>query len=101
VPCSGLGVLKRNPDAKWKLDAQFIERVRNAQAEILRNYAKICKKGGKMVYATCSILPSENELQAEKFVAENPDFKLIKQQTLYPDANGDGFYMAQFERIGN
>jgi 16S rRNA (cytosine967-C5)-methyltransferase len=98
VPCSGLGVLKRNPDAKQKIDAAFIARVREQQVYILENYSKICRRGGKMVYATCSILPSENEKQTENFLQKNPDFVLISQQTLYPSAEGDGFYMALMER---
>ncbi len=98
VPCSGLGVLKRNPDAKWKIDKDFIDRVKSMQAEILQNYSKICKKGGKLVYATCSILPSENEEQVGNFLTKNPEFSLLKQQTLYPGKLGDGFFMALLER---
>jgi len=98
VPCSGLGVLKRNPDAKWKLSAEFLDKVRGQQEEILANYAKICKKGGKLVYATCSILPSENEKQIEKFLAGNSEFTLIKSQTVPPNQRGDGFFMALLER---
>jgi len=62
VPCSGLGVLKRNPDAKWKIDLAFLEKVKRIQKDILQNYPKMLKKGGQMVYATCSILPSENQV---------------------------------------
>lgn len=99
VPCSGLGVLKRNPDSKWKLSEDFINQIRNTQAEILENYAKILKKGGLMVYATCSLLPSENEKQVEAFLEKNPDFTLISQNQLRPSEYGfDGFYMALLER---
>jgi 16S rRNA (cytosine967-C5)-methyltransferase len=99
VPCSGLGVLKRNPDSKWKLSEDFINQIRNTQAEILENYAKILKKGGLMVYATCSLLPSENEKQVEVFLEKNPDFTLISQNQLRPSEYGfDGFYMALLER---
>jgi 16S rRNA (cytosine967-C5)-methyltransferase len=99
APCSGLGVLKRNPDAKWKLDAAFIERITKEQEEILQNNSKILRKGGKMVYATCSILPEENEQQVEKFLANNPEFSLIKQETLLPNLTGnDGFFIAVLER---
>ncbi|MDA4735701.1 hypothetical protein NY590_16000, partial [Enterobacter kobei] len=63
APCSGLGVLKRNPDSKWKIDQDFIDRIKKEQENILQDYSKIIKKGGQMVYATCSILPSENTLQ--------------------------------------
>jgi 16S rRNA (cytosine967-C5)-methyltransferase len=99
APCSGLGVLKRNPDAKWKLDAAFIERITKEQEEILQNHSKVLRKGGKMVYATCSILPEENEQQVEKFLANNPEFSLVKQETLLPNKTGnDGFFIAVLER---
>ncbi len=99
APCSGLGVLKRNPDAKWKLDQDFIDRITKEQAEILQNHSKILRKGGKMVYATCSILPEENEKQVEKFLANNPEFSLISEQTLLPHITGsDGFYISVMER---
>lgn len=100
VPCSGLGVLKRNPDAKWKLSLEFVEQVRQKQAEILDFYPKMLKKGGLMVYATCSLLPSENEKQIEKFLSKNSDFRLISQKHLLPSQYGfDGFYMALLEKI--
>lgn len=99
APCSGLGVLKRNPDSKWKIDQDFIDRIKVEQAQILQDYSKIIKKGGKMIYATCSILPSENNLQVEKFLSNNPDFKLIKEEKIMPSEGYDGFYMALIERI--
>jgi 16S rRNA (cytosine967-C5)-methyltransferase len=96
VPCSGLGVIKRNPDAKWKLSIEFIEKVKQQQKEILENYSKIVKPGGKMVYATCSILPSENFLQVETFLKNHPEFTLEEEKRLYPSQTGfDGFYMAR------
>ncbi|MCP9769786.1 RsmB/NOP family class I SAM-dependent RNA methyltransferase [Lacihabitans sp. LS3-19] len=99
VPCSGLGVLKRNPDAKWKLKEEFLTEIQAVQANILENYSKILKHGGKMVYATCSILPSENEKQVEKFLSNNPEYKLVTEKKLSPAKDGfDGFYMALIER---
>jgi 16S rRNA (cytosine967-C5)-methyltransferase len=99
APCSGLGVLKRNPDAKWKLQPEFIEEIKKTQAEILDTYSKIVKNGGKMVYATCSILPSENEEQIEKFLKDHPEFELVKDQKISPAKTGfDGFYMALLEK---
>lgn len=101
VPCSGLGVLRRNPDAKWKLSPQAIEHVRITQQEILKSYARMTRIGGKLVYATCSILPSENEKQVERFLAENKNFRFEKDQKITPAQHGfDGFYMALLERIG-
>ena len=99
APCSGLGVLKRNPDSKWKLNPEFLERVKITQAEILDQYASMVKEGGKLVYATCSILPSENELQVKAFLKNHPEFTFVKDQKVSPVKSGfDGFYMALLER---
>lgn len=96
VPCSGLGVLRRNPDAKWKLSLEFIEKVKILQQKILNDYSVMLKKGGMMVYSTCSILPSENEKQVEKFLSERKnEFELIEQKTIYPSEGFDGFFMAR------
>ncbi len=96
VPCSGLGVLKRNPDAKWKLSPAFLDQVRKTQQQILQQYSTMVKPGGLLVYSTCSILPSENEQQVDAFLAL-PDcpFERIEQQTLPPSAGFDGFFMAR------
>ncbi len=99
APCSGLGVLKRNPDSKWKIDQAFIDRIITEQYQILSDYSKIIKKGGKMIYATCSILPSENEKQVERFLSENQDYKLVKENKVLPSQGYDGFYMALIERL--
>lgn len=102
VPCSGLGVLRRNPDSKWKITEVEIQRLQKTQSEILQNYSRILKVGGKMVYATCSILPSENEMQIENFLKTEmgAKFKLCEQKRLQPNqCPGDGFYMALLERI--
>ncbi len=97
-PCSGLGVLKRNPDSKWKIDQAFIDRIKGEQQQILQDYSKILKKDGKMIYATCSILPSENNEQVKTFLENNPDFTLIKDQKIMPSEGYDGFYMALIKR---
>lgn len=99
VPCSGLGVLRRNPDAKWKLDEAFIERIRQEQESILDQYSKMVKPGGKMVYATCSILPSENREQVDLFLEKHPEFSLEDERSILPQDEGfDGFYMARLIR---
>jgi 16S rRNA (cytosine967-C5)-methyltransferase len=101
APCSGLGVLKRNPDAKWKLQPEFIDNIRKVQSEVLESYSKIVKPGGKMVYATCSILPSENQEQIAKFLKTEigKKFKLEKDCKILASESGfDGFYMALLER---
>lgn len=99
VPCSGTGVIKRNPDAKWKLNLDFIERTKTLQAKILEEYSIMTKIGGKMVYSTCSILPSENKKQVDLFLLNNPNFELIKDSNIMPSAGFDGFYMALLKRI--
>ena len=99
VPCSGLGVIKRKPDSKWKLTPKFIEQIKKDQIEILENYSKMVKAGGALVYSTCSILPSENQNQVKKFIEKHPEFKLIKEKQLLPSQSGfDGFYMAYLEK---
>jgi 16S rRNA (cytosine967-C5)-methyltransferase len=99
APCSGLGVLKRNPDAKWKLQPEFIEKIKQTQSEILESYARLVKKGGQLVYATCSVLPSENEKQVAKFLEKNDQFTFVKEKKVSPSKSGyDGFYMALLER---
>ncbi len=101
APCSGLGVLKRNPDSKWKLQPEFIDNIRKVQAEILESYSKIVKPGGKLVYATCSILPSENQEQVERFLTTDigQQFTFIKDSKILASESGfDGFYMALLER---
>ena len=101
APCSGIGVMKRNPDSKWKLQPEFIENIKKVQAEVLENYSKIVKPGGKMVYATCSILPSENEEQIKRFLSTDSgkNFTFIKDKKVLAYESGfDGFYMALLER---
>ncbi|MDO6517174.1 methyltransferase domain-containing protein [Zobellia galactanivorans] len=101
APCTGLGVLRRNPDSKWKMQPEFLEKITKTQYEIIRNYSKIVKPGGKMVYATCSILPQENNDQVQSFLAseEGKDFSLVKEKKIYASKSGfDGFYMALLEK---
>jgi 16S rRNA (cytosine967-C5)-methyltransferase len=99
VPCSGVGVLKRNPDAKWKLSAEFIEKVKTLQQEILSRYSSMLKPGGLMVYSTCSIFPSENENQVKAFLSDQKgSFSLIREKTFYPSDGNDGFYMALMKK---
>lgn len=100
-PCSGLGVLRRNPDSKWKLQPDFLDTIRNTQQEILQQYSKMVKPGGKLVYATCSVLPSENRQQVDSFLASDPgkNFTFIKDDQVFAHLSGfDGFYMALLKR---
>ncbi len=99
APCSGIGVLKRNPDSKWKLQPEFVENIIKTQAEILENYSKLVKINGNLVYATCSVLPSENEKQVAHFLEKNPNFEFIKENKVSSYKTGfDGFYMALLKR---
>jgi len=100
APCSGLGVLRRNPDAKWKLTPEFIEKIQQTQQDILQAYSKLLKPKGILVYATCSILPSENTKQVEIFLNSEAgqNFKLLKEKSILTHQTGqDGFYMAKLE----
>jgi 16S rRNA (cytosine967-C5)-methyltransferase len=99
VPCSGLGVIKRNPDAKWKLDLAFIDRTKAIQKQILNDYSIMTKKGGYLVYSTCSILPSENREQVDGFLEKNKNFEFVKEKSILPSEGFDGFYMALIKRI--
>ena len=101
APCSGLGVLKRNPDAKWKLQPEFIDNIRKVQAEVLENYSKIVKPGGKVLYATCSIFPSDNQEQVQRFLTTEigKQFQFVEDRKILASESGfDGFYMALLER---
>jgi 16S rRNA (cytosine967-C5)-methyltransferase len=101
APCSGLGVLKRNPDAKWKLQPEFIENIKKVQSEVLESYSRIVKPGGKLVYATCSVLPSENQEQVKRFLTTDmgKNFTFVKDSKILASESGfDGFYMALLER---
>jgi 16S rRNA (cytosine967-C5)-methyltransferase len=100
VPCSGLGVIKRNPDAKWKLSIDFIEKIKLLQQKILADYSQMLKPGGLMVYSTCSIFPSENKKQVEAFLnGRNNEYQLIEQNSVLPSEGFDGFYMALIKKL--
>lgn len=101
VPCSGLGVLRRNPDAKWKLNPATIDRVVEEQTRILGSYSRMVKPGGKLVYATCSVLPRENERQLATFLGSEAgrDWQLEHQQRFLPQRDGyDGFFVSRLSR---
>lgn len=102
VPCSGLGVLRRNPDAKWKLSPGFIDSVKETQQDILQRYSRMVKADGKLIYATCSILPSENQEQVATFLASEAGqlFQLEEDRAIMPQDEGfDGFYMARLLKL--
>lgn len=102
-PCSGLGVLRRNPDTKWKLNLEQIDSVCALQKDILSRYSAMCKPGGMMVYATCSILKRENEEQVKWFLDSvvGKKWQLISENRIWPHIHGfDGFYAAVLKKLG-
>ena len=82
APCSGLGTLRRNPDLKYRQSPETLKDLIEIQASILQASAALVKSGGRLVYATCSVLPQENEQQVERFLANNPDWILLDCATL-------------------
>jgi 16S rRNA (cytosine967-C5)-methyltransferase len=100
VPCTGVGVWRRNPDSRWQLTREEIERLRTLQGEILSGYSAMCKSGGVMVYATCSIMPSENRAQVDRFLSQTGTaWRLEEERTLWPERDAaDGFYWARLRR---
>jgi 16S rRNA (cytosine967-C5)-methyltransferase len=103
VPCSGLGVLRRNPDAKWKLSAEEVTRLVGVQAELLEQHSRLVRPGGKLVYATCSILPAENEEQVRRFVQKHGEDWVVEEEVhIRPGQppGSDGFYAARLSRLG-
>ncbi len=115
VPCSGLGTLRRNPDLKWRQTPQSIEELKCKQATILSSAANLLKPGGRLVYATCSLLPEENQEIIEHFLSGNSHFtqlncaNLLAQQQIPLDTGEylrlspvlhqtDGFFAAALER---
>ena len=100
APCSGLGVLRRNPDGKWSDPQARLATLKQTQAELLERYALMAKVGGKVVYSTCSILPAENQLQVQAFLSQHgAQFQLEEEKTILPSSGFDGFYMARLVRI--
>lgn len=101
VPCSGLGVLRRSPDTKWKLTPEELERLDGVQKMILSQYPSMLKVGGKMVYATCSLLPSENQEQLQKFLESVPGKWEFEEEKTFSPLQGsyDGFYMARLTKL--
>ena len=98
VPCTGMGVLRRNPDSKWKLSPVFFEQIKNKQQELLVKYSTLINKNGKIIYSTCSILPSENEMQIKKFLNSEAgkNFEIEEEKNVSPNSSGnDGFYMVR------
>ncbi len=100
APCSGSGVLRRNPDTKWKLSEDDLIRLKVLQLDILNSYSKLVRPGGRLVYATCSLLDEENSAQIERFLSDNGDFR-VEGDSLRTDPakdNEDGFFAQKLRR---
>ena len=115
APCTGFGTLRRNPDLKWRQTADSVAELTAKQASILRGASVLVKPGGRLVYATCSILPDENEAIVNAFLAEHPQFTLVAADAeldragitldtgpmlrIFPHKHGcDGFFAAVMTR---
>lgn len=115
APCSGLGTLRRNPDMKWRQTPESVAELNAKQTSILASAARLVKAGGRLVYATCSLLDEENEAIAAQFVATHPDFALVPMKDVLQEQKiplemhdylklspqvhrTDGFFAAVFER---
>jgi 16S rRNA (cytosine967-C5)-methyltransferase len=122
APCSGVGTWRRNPDAKWRFTTEDLTTVIDLQRRILDSAARLVKPGGRLIYATCSLLPSENAAQVTSFARNHPEFTLLPVAAVWadtigrmPDAAGcptgdrllqltpaahetDGFFVAVFQR---
>jgi 16S rRNA (cytosine967-C5)-methyltransferase len=118
APCSGFGTLRRNPDLKWRYGPERIDALAEQQFRILDSAARLVRPGGRLVYATCSLLVEENEAVAARFAASHRDFSPLdcgellaaqriplamgRELRLWPHEHGtDGFFAAAFERRGS
>jgi 16S rRNA (cytosine967-C5)-methyltransferase len=123
-PCSGMGTLRRNPDLKWRQTPAGVLELNQKQMSILASASRLLKPGGRLVYATCSLLPQENQEIAEDFLAKHPEFEVIPAAEvlkplfpkdkfpigcspdnpwwqLWPHIHGtDGFFGAVFQKKG-
>lgn len=96
VPCSGLGIARRKPELKYKTDFDELPAL---QLEILKTSAEYLKRGGELVYSTCTLYKDENEQVVERFLKKSPDFELQSMKTLLPDSvDCDGFFIAKIKR---
>ena len=111
VPCSGLGVIGKKPEIRYK-NLGDIKKLPEIQLDIISNASKYVKVGGTLIYSTCTIVPEENQLNVEKFLEQNPEFEPVDFEiggiksengyiTLHPDIHGtDGFFVCKMIRKG-
>ena len=96
APCSGSGTLRRNPDLKWRFSEAELARVNDVQRSVLRAAARLLKPGGRLVYATCSLLVRENQHVVEAFLTEHAEYELVPAATVLRAQSIDVEYAAQF-----
>jgi 16S rRNA (cytosine967-C5)-methyltransferase len=120
APCLGTGTWRRNPDAKWRAAPQDLAELVERQQQILRGAARLVRPGGRLIYATCSLLGEEDAAQAQAFLGDEPDFRLVPAARVWNETIGgaaagagdylfltparhgtDGFFVAIFERVSN
>ena len=116
APCAGLGVLNQKPDVKLRLKPEDIPAIVETQKKLLNTVCRYVKKGGTLVYSTCSILPEENALQIQSFLAEHPEYELVSLPETFPKELRDlqkpdglqllgcrdgveGFFIARMKRV--
>jgi 16S rRNA (cytosine967-C5)-methyltransferase len=118
APCSGLGTLRRNPEARWRLSAKAVDAYPADQLALLVTYAPLVAEGGRLIYATCSVLREENDAVIERFLRERPDFVVMPLKEIWGKARAatlgdetflrllphvhdtDGFFAAVLRRVG-
>ena len=100
VPCLGIGVIKRKPDIKWQRKKEDVEEITKIQKKILNNCSKYLKKGGNIVYSTCSILCAENEKIIQGFLEKNENFEIVENTEIciFPDMEKDGFFICKMHK---
>jgi len=88
APCSGTGTWRRQPELRWRLTPDRLESLEKTQSWLLEDGARHTKPGGRLAYATCSLLPSENEEQIEAFLERHPEFTIVPPRTVWSEAIG-------------
>ncbi len=99
VPCSGLGVIRRRPEVRYRSE-ESVNEIISIQKEILHTASAYVKKGGILMYSTCTVNDAENNCQTETFARENPEFEIIYQKQFLPTQNVDGFYICKMFKKG-
>ena len=103
APCSGLGTLARHPDARWRMNKDNIQELVSLQSQLINSLSPLLKRGGKLVYSTCTIHPDENFNQIKNFLQLKSEFSLEYEKQIWPgeEENGDGFYIAVLYKLKN